>query len=867
MSIGNLLWRDLRLIRKATVRSLVLSIVIAIVGFRCKDAVLEWWLNLQPGSFSPVYNFLASDQWISWILFLGGIYFCDFVSKRLLASRNIHFIYIAIGFCWITYSFSWAGSWVPIKFGSFEFSFEVLSVIFGASIALPDLVKCIDRIVIFFKRCFLTNRKDEDEDGKKVLPMRSVNYIDDGRRKAASIFTKLILSVDLKNEPIAAGIVGEWGSGKTSFLKMMKREVEQSGNIFIDFYPWQSTGVSNLIEDFFKSLSMTLHGRSRRLGKALEDYSNKLIELDIDHRINAVMKIVRMITGSYLTINSLRNKIEKDIADLNQSIVVFIDDIDRLDSDELFETFRLIRNTAHFRNIAYVVAYDRDYVVKMLQRKGIENASRYLDKIFRLNFQLPFFERSAYVDVIISQLKRIYEEESEDFKFLFNLVLIGSHNRNVPLLNVIIKNYRETVALASHLISHYEMLKANMVNFKDNICAEDWFYLQLIYFFYPSLYSVLENNNESVLVKRTENDETIFVPSLGLKEKINSLCPDIPTDDTRLDILLNRLFDNKKRKRGANSLVFERNFYNYFAYRLLNTELDEREFLEMLAGRRKQLYYFSSWGNRKPSISPSVTSRFVRQNIRLLNEIEVANYVKAILNWWMIYPSVELSKKLESLNNLSDSKVFPAVTKAYYKTIKRLAMTAHGKWSLLCQPVQIQAPDPKGRDNEDELMSSPHCLTKNQVVEIFNIIVERAFKTGDISRVDDLTNVDTPLYKILNSSNVEFQNDRFYLIENYTISEIMKRWRKRLMRNPELRGRRLDLLVHMYSYKGDYQLLDDRKKTEVRDKFVSRIMRMFGAFENLFEIINAFYDASPEDKQDAIMRIEQILPIKNHGYL
>lgn len=254
------------------------------------------------------------------------------------------------------------------------------------------------------------------------LPIFSLDYFDDGRKQFAEALADVVSDIDLRNEPVTVGIKGDWGSGKSLALRAVMERLKANGLEVVEFFPWQSSNPANLIEDFFKTLSEALHPRNRRLSRKLLTYSNRLIELDLHKRLNALGRVGRLLSGTYYSIATARETIERELAKLPKGVAVLIDDIDRLDGDELFETLRLIRNTAHFNNIAYVVAYDEEYVVKMLQSKGVANAERYLDKIFRLNMPLPAFEAYTYVGVIMRQLERMYPKGSPDFTLLSRLV-------------------------------------------------------------------------------------------------------------------------------------------------------------------------------------------------------------------------------------------------------------------------------------------------------------------------------------------------------------------------------------------------------------------------------------------------------------
>ncbi|MFL0119784.1 P-loop NTPase fold protein, partial [Tenacibaculum maritimum] len=73
---------------------------------------------------------------------------------------------------------------------------------------------------------------------------------------------------------------------------------------------------------------------------------------------------------------------------LNKRIVIIIDDFDRLQANEIFEILKLIRNTAGFDTFTYVVAYDKEYLVKSLKNNNIPNPEKFTEKIFLREIEL-----------------------------------------------------------------------------------------------------------------------------------------------------------------------------------------------------------------------------------------------------------------------------------------------------------------------------------------------------------------------------------------------------------------------------------------------------------------------------------------------
>ena len=95
-----------------------------------------------------------------------------------------------------------------------------------------------------------------------------------GRAKVANELSREIKSY--KNEDsLTIGIVGKWGSGKTSFINMVLENFEENDDyIIIKFNPWNISSRKQLISDFFLQLSNNIEKKGSNeiigaIGKSL----------------------------------------------------------------------------------------------------------------------------------------------------------------------------------------------------------------------------------------------------------------------------------------------------------------------------------------------------------------------------------------------------------------------------------------------------------------------------------------------------------------------------------------------------------------------------------------------------------------------
>ena len=67
-------------------------------------------------------------------------------------------------------------------------------------------------------------------------------------------------------------------------------------------------------------------------------------------------------------------------------MIIFVDDIDRLDIDSMLSMFRLIRLNADFINTIYILSFDRQVAIELLESEQKKFGRKYLEKIIQVPF-------------------------------------------------------------------------------------------------------------------------------------------------------------------------------------------------------------------------------------------------------------------------------------------------------------------------------------------------------------------------------------------------------------------------------------------------------------------------------------------------
>lgn len=243
-----------------------------------------------------------------------------------------------------------------------------------------------------------------------------------GRSAFASHLASALLAEPAEHGLVAA-LVGPWGQGKSSVLNMVREELEGThSRTVLTFNPWMFAGREQLVSTFFEQVA----GQLRLKGSVEQALADRLLGYG-----QALSPLVWVpVAGSWLgragsiasaisqarksrsqqdPVEQQRQAIESALARLADPIFVMIDDIDRLTGPEIRDMLGLVRLTAHFPKIIYLLAFDRVKVERALAQDGLEDGRGYLDKIVELSFDLPATSMPALRNLFISELAQILD--------------------------------------------------------------------------------------------------------------------------------------------------------------------------------------------------------------------------------------------------------------------------------------------------------------------------------------------------------------------------------------------------------------------------------------------------------------------------
>lgn len=239
----------------------------------------------------------------------------------------------------------------------------------------------------------------EENNSSSIPHFRSDQPITDpardaySRRPFAEGLAKSITSLP-RDECYVIGLHGPWGDGKTSVLRFVEHTLKgDSATVVVWFNPWRFLHEEAILGEFFDVLAARVearltvwHERLARVGSWVSrvagvfyDQATKVAEIAAEK--------------AEANIEKKRQRLKSALEQSGKRLVVFIDDIDRLDSSEIASLFRLIKACADLPNVVYVLAFDREMVARTVGTRLVdgdaEAGRNFLEKIIQIPVALP----------------------------------------------------------------------------------------------------------------------------------------------------------------------------------------------------------------------------------------------------------------------------------------------------------------------------------------------------------------------------------------------------------------------------------------------------------------------------------------------
>lgn len=458
-------------------------------------------------------------------------------------------------------------------------------------IAFADLIllACLAPLALRLWTCYTKRQASQKEQAAESVegfltdhPLTEEEEALSGWTSQAQTLTQKLLATDTTRAAFSLGIVASWGEGKSSFMGIMQRYLQQAYRevIVMHFTPWLYDKEAPLTKVFFEELRRTLAPYSSKLSKSIDNYTDLLLAVD-----SGWLKLTHeLLQQSQSNTTKQFDQLSQNIQELGKKVVIFIDDVDRLTREELLELFNLVRNSSNLPCLYFVLAYDKSYVLKTLQSEG-EHMSRYPEKIFQEEYPLPKLTSNKMWAALKRCLSETQLGKKDKDKLSILLVQLEDKTLNLPYHLTTIRMVKRMVNAFN---SRYELLHSLGVN------ARDLFIFELIYYVYPSVYDYLKEMHqthtnytirETPSIWDTANNRVFLrqgwqqILSQNLFERGH--CSYSSIDQQQIELLISTLWSGNRKRRAPQINDFP-SLGRYFYRSPLAQDILEADFLSFL---------------------------------------------------------------------------------------------------------------------------------------------------------------------------------------------------------------------------------------------------------------------------------------------
>ena len=229
---------------------------------------------------------------------------------------------------------------------------------------------------------------------------------------------------------VVVGLYGPWGDGKTSLLGFIESELRsKSAAVPVRFNPWFHRDEAQIAEDFFRqvgqALGVDLIKVREKAARKARQYGPTAEAMPLPGGVGKLVGAAGVLVPGP-SLRDLRDRLTIALEAAASSggtrrIVVLVDDIDRLDADQIATVFRVIKLAADFPNISYLLAFDPKVVGDALASRYLAgdhgSGAAFLEKIVQVPLTVPRADPSRVAALMNQWLAEVMKEHCPQLSF------------------------------------------------------------------------------------------------------------------------------------------------------------------------------------------------------------------------------------------------------------------------------------------------------------------------------------------------------------------------------------------------------------------------------------------------------------------
>lgn len=316
-------------------------------------------------------------------------------------------------------------------------------------------------------------------------------------------------------------IRGGWGFGKSSLKHLVIEQLEARDNQsnWLDFNPWQwgdgpaisralfgqiadKLGGDHSQEEIKRAEALRKYGAilsgasaplkqaggsSQKISTILTNASLISIASSVGFNLPTAATVAGVLAGfaiitsllgrwlSHLgrdrsgeSLDKIREALNERLRELKRPLIVFVDDIDRLEQDQIRVLLRQVKANANLPNIVFVLLFQPSIVERALDPVADGDGRAFLEKIVQASFDLPMVPTHMVHRIFTENLAQIASTYATE-KNGFTQVRWG--NALIGCIQPRLRNMRDAHRLVSSVVVHLplhasgDLLEVNIVDF------------------------------------------------------------------------------------------------------------------------------------------------------------------------------------------------------------------------------------------------------------------------------------------------------------------------------------------------------------------------------------------------------------------
>jgi hypothetical protein len=279
-------------------------------------------------------------------------------------------------------------------------------------------------------------------------------------------FVETILTHVLADSEPSLGITADFGEGKSSILHLVRVSLEGGGKaIAVPFRTWLPGNETTFVSSLFATAMSAIREKYflPPWRSTFKNYGRVVL--------GALPKSWGFLSD-FLAADSQSTQI-KEMTDLfcllPIRIVFLLDEVDRMHEEELRVLLKILRGAPELTNVCYICAFSKEALARVVSPGDAEFGSRYLDKFFPVQLQLPRVDDDLRESLFAERLSTVFEEEGlltsdpeqKQFDELRNDLWYGALDKqltNIRVLGQFIRGFQSSLHVSKSEVNTFDLL-------------------------------------------------------------------------------------------------------------------------------------------------------------------------------------------------------------------------------------------------------------------------------------------------------------------------------------------------------------------------------------------------------------------------